>query len=66
MTQLLKRKFVGYEISDRQILIFRSNQKDNKTSAKMLSSGTVLDENGEALIGVNVQVKVKLRNNNRY
>lgn len=57
MTQLLKGSSLSYEISDRQILIFRSNQKDSKTSAKMLSSGTVLDENGEALIGVNVQVK---------
>ncbi|WP_052000649.1 STN domain-containing protein [Bacteroides graminisolvens] len=37
MTQLLKGSSLSYEISDRQILIFRSNQKDSKTSAKMLS-----------------------------
>lgn len=53
MAQLLKGTQLDYDVSERQVLIFQNN----KASEKILSSGIVTDENGDALIGVNVQVK---------
>jgi len=56
MSMLLKGTTLTYEISDRQILILPATQ-GTKNDNKITVSGVVLDEAGNALIGVNVQVK---------
>lgn len=57
MGALLKGTTLSYEISDRQILIFSATQPKGKENKQLTASGIVLDEIGEALIGVSVQVK---------
>lgn len=57
MGALLKGSALSYEISDRQILIFPATNQKGKENKQITASGIVLDETGEALIGVSVQVK---------
>lgn len=52
MDALLKGLPLGYELSGRQIMLM---QKEKEDSVTRTVSGRVLDENGEPLIGVNVQ-----------
>jgi len=55
MSLLLKGTSLTYEVSDRQILIIPTTEKQNTNRTTV--SGVVSDENGEPLIGVNVQIK---------
>lgn len=55
---LLKDTSLSYEISDRQILLFASDNK-GKQAKKISATGMVKDEQGEPMIGVSVQVKGK-------
>lgn len=55
---LLKDTSLSYEISDRQILLFASDNK-GKQAKKISATGIVKDEQGEPMIGVSVQVKGK-------
>lgn len=57
MGALLKGTALSYEISERQILIFPATQQKGKENKQITASGIVLDETGEPLIGVSVQVK---------
>lgn len=54
MNSLLAGTGYNYEISDRQILILKPN---TDSDAKKFITGTVIDDNGDPLIGVTVQVK---------
>ncbi len=57
MSLLLKGTSLTYEVSDRQILIIPATEKQLQSTNRTTVSGVVSDENGEPLIGVNVQVK---------
>ncbi len=54
MDKILENTGYTYEISDRQVLILKPSAKED---AKKFVAGTVVDENGDPLIGVTVQVK---------
>lgn len=57
MSLLLKGTSLTYEVSDRQILIIPAAEQQTQSAKRTAASGVVSDENGEVLIGVNVQVK---------
>jgi len=58
LTQILKNTGYEYQIIDRQVLIKESPEKiANKSQQEKAITGTVIDSNGEAVIGANVTVK---------